>query len=293
MTPNIILITGATAGIGRHAALTLARRGHTVIATGRREEALASLQAESAGLHLTTLRLDVTDAQSVAQAVASVHTLTAGHGLDVLINNAGYGQLGAVLDVDDGQVRAQYETNVFGVLNTVRAFAPAMIRRGSGRILNVSSIGGLFTLPLFGVYNSTKYAVESLSDALRRELRPCGVDVVIIEPGTINTNFSSTAKASVDRSGSAWFDVYTTAESNYAWAERMAPDPTPISRVMTRAIESRRPRARYTTPWRDKLAIQVMNLLPTRLADAIASAFFGLGKVHPQRVAPVLLAEVA
>jgi short-subunit dehydrogenase len=293
MTPNIILITGATAGIGRHAALTLARRGHTVIATGRREEALASLQAESAGLHLTALRLDVTDAQSVAQAVASVHTLTAGHGLDVLINNAGYGQLGAVLDVDDGQVRAQYETNVFGVLNTVRAFAPAMIRRGSGRILNVSSIGGLFTLPLFGVYNSTKYAVESLSDALRRELRPCGVDVVIIEPGTINTNFSSTAKASVDRSGSAWFDVYTTAESNYAWAERMAPDPTPISRVMTRAIESRRPRARYTTPWRDKLAIQVMNLLPTRLADAIASAFFGLGKVHPQRVAPVLLAEVA
>ncbi len=293
MTPKIILITGATAGIGRHAALTLARRGHTVIATGRREDALASLQIEAVGLNLSTLRLDVTNAESVGNAVASVDAQTSGHGLDVLINNAGYGQLGAVLDVDDARVRAQYETNVFGVLNTVRAFAPAMVRRGSGRILNVSSIGGLFTLPLFGVYNSTKYAVESLSDALRRELRPCGVDVVIIEPGTINTNFSGTAKASVDRSDSAWSDVYTTAENNYAWAERMAPDPTPISHVMTRAIESRRPRARYTTPWRDKLAIQIMNLLPTRLADALASAFFGLAKVDPARVAPVLTTEVA
>ncbi len=293
MTPQIILITGATAGIGRHAALTLARRGHTVIATGRREDALASLQTEAAGLNLTTLRLDVTDAESVSQAVATVDAQTAGHGLDVLINNAGYGQLGAVLDVDDARVRAQYETNVFGVLNTVRAFAPAMVRRGSGRILNVSSIGGLFTLPLFGVYNSTKYAVESLSDALRRELRPCGVDVVIIEPGTINTNFSGTAKASVDRADSAWSDVYATAENNYAWAERMAPDPTPISHVMTKAIESRSPRARYTTPWRDKFAVQFMNLLPTRLADALASAFFGLAKVDPARLSPALTTEVA
>ena len=179
------------------------------------------------------------------------------------------------------------------MLNTVRAFAPAMVRRGSGRILNVSSIGGLFTLPLFGVYNSTKYAVESLSDALRRELRPCGVDVVIIEPGTINTNFSGTAKASVDRADSAWSDVYATAENNYAWAERMAPDPTPISHVMTKAIESRSPRARYTTPWRDKFAVQFMNLLPTRLADALASAFFGLAKVDPARLSPALTTEVA
>lgn len=293
MSPQIILITGATAGIGRHAALTLARRGHTIIATGRREDALASLKKQAGDLHLTTLRLDVTDTNSVAQAVAQVDAQTDGYGLDVLINNAGYGQLGAVLEVDDARVRAQYETNVFGVLNTVRAFAPAMVHRGSGRILNVSSIGGLFTLPLFGVYNSTKYAVESLSDALRRELRPCGVDVVIIEPGTINTNFSGTAKASVDRTHSAWADVYTTAESNYAWAESIAPDPTPISRVMTRAIESRRPRARYTTPWRDKVTIQFMNLLPTRVADALASAFFGLAKVDPRRLAPAMTAEVA
>ncbi len=281
MTASTILITGATAGIGRHAALTLARRGHRVIATGRRADALASLQAEAAGLDLHTLRLDVTCDESLREAARAVDALTAGAGVDVLVNNAGYGQLGAVLDVDDARVRAQYETNVFGLLAVTRAFAPAMVRRGRGRVINISSIGGVFTLPLFGVYNSTKYAVESLSDALRRELRPCGVDVVVVEPGTINTAFAATAKASVQPVGSAWADAYAAAQQNYAWAERIAPDPTPISRALVRAIESRRPRARYMTPWRDALLIRLANLLPTRLVDAVAIRFFGLGRVVP------------
>ena len=288
-----ILITGATAGIGRHAALTLARRGHRIIATGRREDALAELVEEAKGLAIHGVRLDVTNAQSIEDARLRVHDITDGYGVDVLINNAGYGQLGAVLDVDDSKVRSQYETNVFGVLAVTRAFVPDMVRRGRGRVLNVSSIGGVFTLPLFGVYNSTKYALESLSDALRRELRPCGVDVVIIEPGTIRTRFSGTAKASVVREGSPWADAYSAAEANYAWAETIAPDPTPISRVMVRAIEKRRPRARYTTPWRDRMMIRVLNALPTRLTDALVSRFFGLRKVQPAQITATPTMEAA
>lgn len=287
MTPQTVLITGATAGLGRHAALTLARRGHKVIAAGRRQDALDALLAEAAGLDLHALRLDVTDPASIDAAVGFVDGLTAGRGLDVLVNNAGYGQLGAVLDVDDALVRRQYETNVFGLLAMTRAFAPAMARRGRGRIVNLSSIGGLFTLPLFGVYNSTKYAVESLSDALRRELAPCGVRVSLVEPGTIRTEFGDHARASVTRGQGPWADVYDAAEARYAVAERMAPDPAPISAVLVHAVEARRPRARYSKPVRDRWMIALFNALPTRLTDALMRRLFGLDRVVPSRLGAV------
>lgn len=285
---SCILITGATAGIGRHAALTLARRGHRVLATGRREDALNSLLAEAAGLDLHAFSLDVTSPESIEAAVVRVSELCP-EGLDALVNNAGYGQLGAVLDVDDQRVRQQYETNVFGLLAVTRAFAPAMVERGKGRIINISSIGGLFTLPLFGVYNSTKYAVESLSDALRRELSPFGVDVSIVEPGVINTRFGQVAKETVAFTG-PWAAAYQASSDAYARAERFASDPTPISEVLVHAIESRRPRARYSRPRRDALGVALLRWLPTRWGDAIARWAFGLTTRRLQ--APLQTAEV-
>src|SRR4051812_9899071 len=194
MSKQTILITGATAGIGRDTALHLTRAGHHVIASGRSVDALNELRREAAGIaqggRLDTVRLDVTDAASIAAAVAECDRLTAGHGVDVLVNNAGFGIAVPVAEISDDDLRAQFDTNVFGLVAMVRAFVPQMRARGRGRIVNVSSIGGKITLPFFGGYNSTKHAVESLSDAMRVELKPFGIQVSIVEPGAIRTNFA-------------------------------------------------------------------------------------------------------
>src|SRR5215470_1189300 len=184
-TSKTVLITGATAGIGRTTALHLARLGHHVIASGRKPTELARLATEAQGLagKLDVIPLDVTRPESIAAAVEAVAKLTADRGLDALINNAGFGVLGPTSEISDAELRRQYETNVFGLMAVTRAFLPAMRARRAGRIINVSSVGGRITLPYFGVYNSTKYAVESLSDALRYELHPLGIAVVLIEPG--------------------------------------------------------------------------------------------------------------
>lgn len=283
MTPQTILITGATSGIGRHAALHLAKQGHRVIATGRRAHALEELRAEADGLELHTLRLDVTDAASIEQSVADVDELTQGYGVDVLVNNAGYGQTGAVLDVSLDRLRAQYETNVFGVVEVTRAFVPAMIRRGAGKVINVTSIGGRTTFPLLGVYTSSKYAVESLSDALRGELAPFGVRVVLVEPGAIRTGFNDTASSSFDAEtvSSPWSPVYAHADELFAAFESVAPDPTPVSRTLASIVRSRRPSARYVTPWRNTFAVWMMTLAPAWLADAIIGRLVGLTRQLP------------
>src|SRR5215831_14526588 len=168
-----VFITGATAGIGRTTALHLTAQGHHVIASGRKRAELDKLEAEGRGLAgvLDVVSLDVTQPASIAAAVEAVARLTDDRGPDVLINNAGFGVLGPTSEISDAEMRRQYETNVFGLMNVTRAFLPAMRARRAGRIINVSSMGGRITLPYFGVYNSTKYAVESLSDALRYELR--------------------------------------------------------------------------------------------------------------------------
>src|SRR5688572_9361755 len=142
---KIILITGATAGIGRTTALYLAKEGHHVIATGRKQAQLTSLKTEAHEGKLDTLTLDVTSAESIAAAVSAVDALTGGRGIDVLVNNAGFGVLGPTSEISDAEMRRQYDTNVFGLMNVTRAFLPKMRDRRSGRIINVSSVGGRIT----------------------------------------------------------------------------------------------------------------------------------------------------
>ncbi len=281
MSKKIILITGATAGIGREAALHLAARGHRVIATGRREAALASLTAEAKtrGFELDTIRMDVTSEASIAEARELIERLTDGHGVDVLINNAGYGLAAPLVEATDADLRAQFDTNVFGLMAVTRAFAPAMIARRAGRIVNVASIGGRFTLPMMGAYHASKYAVEALSDALRNELAPFGIDTVIIEPGPIRTEFAERLNASAS--------PYRNADSPYAAvierAERveqrtmaMAPGPEPVARAIARAVESRWPRTRYVTPVSNVVLLALLRALPTRLVDWALRAVMGL-----------------
>ncbi|HWU89515.1 MAG TPA: SDR family oxidoreductase [Kofleriaceae bacterium] len=270
-TPSkTVLITGATAGIGRMTALHLAKEGHHVIATGRKQAELAKLAAEAAteGLKLDTLQLDVTSAASIAEAVAAVDGLTGGQGPHVLVNNAGFGVLGPSSEISDAEMRRQYETNVFGLMNVTRAFLPKMRERRAGRIINVSSVGGRITLPYFGVYNSTKYAVESLSDALRYELRPFGIDVVMIEPGIIRTNFESTSAVNLrEYQQTAYAGALAKYEEMSRAADRFASNPIVIAKAISRAVRARRPSARYVAPFSTNMVLWFRAITPTFVWD--------------------------
>ena len=267
-TSKIVLVTGATAGIGRMSALHLARQGHHVIASGRKVAELAKLKAEAAGLKLDTLVLDVTSESSIANAVGEVDAITNGHGLDVLVNNAGFGVLGPTAEISDSEMRRQYETNVFGLMNVTRAFLPKMRERKAGRIVNVSSVGGRITLPFFGVYNSTKYAVESLSDALRYELRAWNIDVTLIEPGVIRTNFEATALGGVDQfAKSAYAPAMAKVDELSKKFDRFASEPIVIAKAIARAVNARRPSARYVAPRSTNMIIWMSAILPTRMWD--------------------------
>jgi NAD(P)-dependent dehydrogenase (short-subunit alcohol dehydrogenase family) len=265
-----VFITGATAGIGRTTALHLARLGHHVIASGRKQGELARLVAEGHGLagKLDAIALDVTQSASIAAAVDAVARLTGDRGLDVLINNAGFGVLGPTSEISDAEIRRQFDTNVFGLMSVTRAFLPGMRARRAGRIINVSSMGGRITMPYFGVYNATKYAVESLSDALRYELRPFGIDVALIEPGVIRTNFEATAVSGLDEFAAT---PYGHALANYQRmsraADRFASDPIVVARAIGRAVAARRPAARYVTPRVTSVVLWLSALLPTSLWD--------------------------
>jgi NAD(P)-dependent dehydrogenase (short-subunit alcohol dehydrogenase family) len=278
-----ILITGATAGIGRHAAIELASRGHHVIASGRRESALDELreQAQRQGWRLDGLKLDVTKAQSIAQLRASVLELTDGDGIDVLVNNAGYGLWAPLAEVTDADLRAQFDTNVFGLMAVTRAFLPEMVARGDARILNVSSVAGRTTFPMMGAYHASKYAVEALSDALRYELAPLGVKVVLIEPGPIHTEFVQqmhNAGNPYRRDDSVYAPMFAQAD----WIEdrtmATAGGPAAVTRAIVRGIQARRPRARYVAPFSSRLGLALLDLLPTSLKDAILRAVFGLSR---------------
>lgn len=265
---KVVLITGSTAGIGRTTALYLANQGHRVIATGRKVVDLAALKRESSGHTLDTLLLDVTSSSSIASAATAIDRITSGYGVDVLINNAGFGILGPTSEINDAEMRRQYDTNVFGLMSVTRAFLPKMMQRRSGRIINVSSVGGRITLPYCGVYNSTKYAIESLSDSLRYELRPFGIDVALIEPGVIRTNFEATAVKGMGRFAAT---AYATALRNYdkmsKSADKCAAQPIVVAKAIARAVNARRASARYVAPRRNYLVLGLSAVLPRFVWD--------------------------
>lgn len=280
-SPKTILITGATSGIGRHAALYLARRGYHVIASGRRQNALDELTAEAKdeGLKLDALRLDVTSAESIEAARLEADRLTDGHGVDVLVNNAGFGYAAPMAETTDADMRAMFNTNVFGLMAVTQAFIPQMRERGFGKIINVSSVGGKLTMPFFGAYNATKYAVESMSDALRYELKPFGIDVVVVEPGVINTNFADTSLSKIDkynREDSAYAAVWAQVDSMRDQIEKMGVGPKVISRAIHRAVKSRRPSARYMAPFKARIMVGAYKATPTSWTDALFRRVFHL-----------------
>jgi short-subunit dehydrogenase len=277
MRPSLdpILVTGCSTGIGRATAELLLRAGHTTWATARRPETLDDLAA----LGARTLALDVTDEASMAAAVAEVERE---HGrVGTLVNNAGYGEYGAVEEVDLDAVRAMFETNVFGLARMTQLVLPGMRRAGRGRVVNVSSMGGRMTFPLGGYYHASKYAVEAISDALRLEVRPFGVDVVVVEPGVTRSAFEdrigeSEALRARDDSPYAGLRASTAEFTRRAYANpALSASAESVARVVLKAVEAERPRTRYLLTPVAKAMVLARTVAPDRVWDAAVARGYG------------------
>jgi NADP-dependent 3-hydroxy acid dehydrogenase YdfG len=272
-----VLITGCSSGIGHATAELLQARGHDVYATARRPEAIQDLAQR--GCHI--LALDVTDEQSMSAAVAQVNE--AAGGIDVLINNAGYSQSGAVETIPLDDVRAQFETNVFGLIRMCQLVLPGMRERGQGKIVNIGSMGGRLTFPGGGHYHATKYALEAISDALRFEVRGFGVDVILIEPGLITTGFGEAAAGSVAKAGHDADDPYAdfnrkvakvTAEAYEGPMVKLGGGPEKVAETIVKALGARRPKARYPVTPSAHLLIGQRRITPDRVWDLMMRAQF-------------------
>jgi NAD(P)-dependent dehydrogenase (short-subunit alcohol dehydrogenase family) len=277
-----VLITGGTDGLGKAAALLLARRHYVVFAAGRSADKRAALERQAHEQHLAlhTLEMDVCDQTSVQTAVQQV--FEKGGGIDVLINNAGVGYMAAVEELQLCDFRRQFETNFFGLLQVTKAVLPHMRTRRSGRILMISSAAGLVSPPTYGAYSASKHAVEGLSNALRLEMYPFGVEVILIEPGYIATNFQPTAKELAERyvekaPHSPYAKVYAGTWAGSDRSRRKAKTtPEDCAGVMLEAIEAHAPKARYPVTALAKQLSFARRILPDTLLDSLMRKRFGI-----------------
>jgi NAD(P)-dependent dehydrogenase (short-subunit alcohol dehydrogenase family) len=274
-TSKAVLITGCSTGIGRATSERLAAKGWTVYATARRPESIEDLRQKGC----KTLALDVTDEDSMRAAVEQVEQAEGAVG--ALVNNAGYSQSGALESVPMDQLRRQFETNVFGLLRMCQLVLPGMREQRSGRIVNLSSMGGKLTFPGGGAYHATKYAVEALSDVMRFEVAGFGVHVVVIEPGLIRTQFGDAAVGSmteIEADGPyAKFNAAvaaTTAGAYQGPLSRLGAGPDAVARAIEKAISKRRPKARYPVTASARIMLAQHAILPDRAWDAMVGTTF-------------------
>ncbi|HEV3356144.1 MAG TPA: oxidoreductase [Pseudonocardiaceae bacterium] len=267
---KVALVTGASSGIGEAGARKLNELGYTVYGAARRVERMKGLA--DAGVHV--LAMDVTDAESMTEGVKRI--IDENGRIDVLVNNAGYGSYGAVEDVPLDEARAQFEVNVFGAAQLIQLVTPHMRAQGSGRIINITSMGGKIYTPFGGWYHGTKFALEALSDSLRNELRPFGVDVVVIEPGGIRTEWGGIAADNLRQtSGEGAYAKPVARMATMMGRDGLGSDPKVIANAIARAATARRPRTRYAVGMGAKPAIFLRWLLPDRAFDGLIR--LGLG----------------
>jgi NAD(P)-dependent dehydrogenase (short-subunit alcohol dehydrogenase family) len=273
-TNKVALVTGASSGIGKAAVRELLSRGLTVYAGARRTEKMEDIKAEGA----RPISLDVTDDQSMAAAVAAIAE-EAGS-LDILVNNAGYGAYGAVEDVEPAEARRQFDVNVFGLARLTQLALPLMRKQGSGRIINVSSMGGRIYTPLGAWYHATKHAVEGFSDCLRIELRQFGIDVSVIQPGAIKSEWESIAADSAQKTSGegpyARFTAATVKTMENAYTKGRPSAPEVVARAIAHAALSRRPRTRYAPGRNAKMLLTMRRWLSDRAFDAVVRMAYGL-----------------
>ena len=263
---KVILLTGASSGIGYDTAVALAQQGHKVYAAARRVDRMEPLRQYG----IVPLKMDVTDEASMQEGVKTL--LDAEGRIDVLINNAGYGYFGAVENVPMDDARNQLEVNVFGLARLCQLVLPTMRAQHSGRIINTASVAGRSVFYYGGWYHVSKYAVESLSDAMRMELKPFGIDVVIIEPGAIKTNWGIIAADHLIESstGTAYEQTGTMMANNLRnmYLSNTISDPAVVRKAIVRAVNARRPCTRYRIGRMANAIVFFHWLLPTRWWDA-------------------------
>lgn len=260
----VALITGASSGLGKDFALRLLAEGYRVYGAARRIELMRDIEAAGG----TALRMDVTDDPTMVAAVARI---VAEQGrIDILINNAGYGQLGALEDVPVEEGRRQMEVNLIGAARLTQLCLPHMRARNFGRIFNISSVGGKCAFPLAGWYNASKFALEGYSDALRMEVRPFGIDVVVIEPGGTESEWMGIAETESERHSSvgAYADLVEKSR-HMAVKQRKLPPPSQISDLIVKALKAKRPRTRYHGGLMAGSILALRYLLPDRLYDRL------------------------
>lgn len=278
MSAKVALVTGASSGIGKATALRLKALGFTVYAAARHTVRMRAL--ESAGIHV--LSMDVTDDASMSQGVAEI--MARSGRIDVLVNNAGYGSYGSVEEVPLSEARAQFDVNVFGAVRLTQLVLPHMRGQHAGTIVNITSMGGKIHTPLGAWYHGTKFALEAISDCLRIEVEPFGINVVVIEPGGIKTEWADIAAQKLrEMSGEGAY-----ASQAHAMAESMVGDdsrkrqssPELIADTIAKAVTAHRPKTRYAVGFGAKPMIFLRRLLSDRAFDGFMRMATGMPKLR-------------
>ena len=268
MTKHVILITGASSGIGYEASVLLAKQGHKVYGAARRVELMEPLRE----MGIVPIRMDVTDESSIEACVKTI--LDAEGRIDVLVNNAGYGYLGAIENVTMTEARRQLEVNLFGLARLTQLVLPSMRTHHFGRIINTSSIAGKGVILFGGWYNVSKFSVEAFSDALRMEAKPFGIDVSIIEPSAIKTAWGIIAADNLEKSSLG--TAYETSGLKMAsflrkiYTGNLLSGPQVVAKAIVRAVNARCPRARYVAGFGGRSILVLHAILPARCWDFFA-----------------------
>ena len=273
-TIKTALVTGASSGIGEATALKLKELGYTVYGAARRTDRLQKL----ADAGIRPLAIDVTNDASMQTGVGRIIDETGR--IDVLVNNAGYGSYGALEDVPLDEARYQFDVNVFGAMRLAQLVLPHMRAQRSGRILNVTSMGGKLYTPLGGWYHGSKYAMEALSDCLRLEVKPFGIDVVVIEPGGIETEWGGIAAENLDKTSgegpyAAQAGAVASSLRSEANAKRNSP-PSVIADVVGKAVTATRPKTRYVAGFGARPLLFTRRHTSDRTFDFVISRAVGL-----------------
>lgn len=260
---KVILITGASAGMGKEMAKELLKDGYIIYGAARRLEKMDDIKK----LGVNVLAMDVTDEDAM---VAGIDTIIKAEGhIDVLINNAGFGSYGAIEDVSMTDARYQLEVNVIGAARLTQLVLPYMRKQRYGRIINISSIGGKVSMPLGGWYHASKFALEALSDALRNEVKRFGIDVVVIEPGGVRSDWSEIASNHMAKvsSNSAYSDFAAQFDTVRKKAEVKNAEPIVIVNLVRKAIAAKNPKTRYHGGYMAGLVLFLRKMLPDRAMD--------------------------
>ena len=269
---KVALITGASAGMGKETAKLLAQKGYIVYGVARRKEKMKEL--ETLGVH--TLDMDITNDQSMVQVVEKI--IATEKRIDVLINAAGFGSHGAIEDVPISDARYQLEVNLFGLARLTQLILPYMRKNNFGKIVNITSIGGKFAGPFGGWYHASKFALEGLSDSLRNEVKPFGIDVIVIEPGAIKTEWGNIAMDNLRKVSGNENSAYKKGALGFAKSveklESKSSDPKVIVDLICKAIEAKNPKARYAGGFMAKPTLFMRKILSDKLLDKVIKSQF-------------------